>query len=57
MTVNVSFKCMLSRGLGERERKNEKRKKNEESMKRNDEMKELNKKCQTKRQETFIKME
>ena len=57
MTVNVSFKCMLSRGLGERERKNEKRKKNEESMKRNDEMKKLNKKCQTKRQETFIKME
>ena len=47
MTVNVSFKCMLSRGLGERERKNEKKeKKSEESMKKNDEMKELNKKCQ-----------
>ena len=27
MTVNVSFKCMKSRGLGERERENEKRKK------------------------------
>ena len=50
----------VSRVLGERERKNDKRKKNEESMKKikkNDELKEKNKKCQTERQESVIKME